>query len=533
MKRTKDLKLGFNDASSYRLRENKKMFDGFFVRTNDIAKLVDPNVSFLVGDKGTGKTAYAVHLSNCEYKNTSSFIKFISETEYQKFVELKKKKHLVLSDYSSIWKVILYLLLAEKIRNQNTENFLLKMFSKLNCLYEAIDEFYASAFAPEILNAISFVEDSKVAAELFSKHLKAGGEERKTVEFSEQRMQINLFYIQKKFEEALRTIRIKKNMILFIDGIDVRPSFLSQTDYLECIKGLASAIWSMNNDFFPSLKDPVGRMKVVLLARPDIFNSFGLQNQNAKLIDNSVLLNWHTTYPEHRDSKLFELADKILKSQQDRELKDTLKIGDSWDHYFPYKVVKNTGEDPSFISFLRYAIYRPRDIITMMKIMQQHLPISGQSPVCFEKKDFDNPQVKRAYSAYFLGEIKDYMSFYYELNEYDLFVFFFTFLDGSCSFTYDAYLKIFEKFKKTYVDELENISEVFHTEEKFLQFLYELNVINYIQTTYDGKLFFNWCFKDRNQSNLNPKVKLGQRYEVHYALGKSLNLGSRFEKGVY
>ncbi len=46
---------------------------------------------FLLGEKGTGKTAYATFLSNSEYKNNKSILKYINGTDYEKFYELKRK----------------------------------------------------------------------------------------------------------------------------------------------------------------------------------------------------------------------------------------------------------------------------------------------------------------------------------------------------------------------------------------------------------------------------------------------------------
>ena len=78
-------------------------------------ELCEPNVTFLIGEKGTGKTAYSVFLSNNNYNNILATTRYVRETEYQKFIALKREKHLALSDFSSIWKVIIYLLMAKQI----------------------------------------------------------------------------------------------------------------------------------------------------------------------------------------------------------------------------------------------------------------------------------------------------------------------------------------------------------------------------------------------------------------------------------
>ena len=65
----------------------------------------------------------------------------------------------------------------------------------------AIDDYHNNAFTPEILTALSWIENAKLAAEIVHKNFKLKGEEGSTFTFNEQRFQTNLNYIQKKFEE--------------------------------------------------------------------------------------------------------------------------------------------------------------------------------------------------------------------------------------------------------------------------------------------------------------------------------------------
>ena len=92
MKAIPDLNLGFSDAENYQRRENKQLFNSIFVKNRFLDELLTPNSFFLIGEKGTGKTAYAVFLSNNYYKETFSELKYIRETDYQKFVTLKKNR---------------------------------------------------------------------------------------------------------------------------------------------------------------------------------------------------------------------------------------------------------------------------------------------------------------------------------------------------------------------------------------------------------------------------------------------------------
>lgn len=279
MKNIKELELGFADAANYRKRENKDLFNKIFVKGEYLDRLCEPDISFLIGEKGTGKTAYAVYLTNNNYKNISAATRFVRETDYSKFIQLKRDKHLNVSDFISIWKVILYLLLSNQIKEKEA-GFLSNMlpYSQFKSLDDAIREYYANAFSPEIVNAITFVENSKETAELLFKYAKLNGEESHQITFTENKFQINLMYIEKKFKEALSKLKLKNDHLLFIDGIDVRPSQIPFDEYQECVKGLANAIWSLNNDVFSSIKGSKGRIRIVLLIRPDIFESLGVEN---------------------------------------------------------------------------------------------------------------------------------------------------------------------------------------------------------------------------------------------------------------
>lgn len=526
MKRIADLKLGFADAENYKRRENKDLLNRLFIRNEFLDQLCQPAISFLLGEKGTGKTAYSVYLTNNHYKGHFAKLKFIRETEYQKFVVLKREKQLVLSDYTSIWKVILCLLLAQQVYDREGKNGVFSRFTTFAAVHRAIQDYYAHAFSPEIAMAMEIVRESKVAAEILSNYASIGGEESENIKFTESKFQINLFYILKKLQDALRELRLDNNHILFIDGIDIRPSNIPFPEYLECIKGLANAVWELNNDFFPAIKGSKGRMRVVLLIRPDIFDSLGLQNQNTKLRDNSVFLDWRTEYKSHRTSNLFKVIDHILEFQQD----ERKKLGVAWDYYFPWEERNQRDQKSfrsSFVEFLRWSYYRPRDIITALGLLQKEVLERDENCEVILSDDFLSKSFARDYSNYLLGEVKDHLLFYYTQHEYDLFLKFFEFLDGQNHFNYSTYINAYEKLMDYIKTIKDPMPQFMATANDFLQFLYDLNVLCYIDSANDGEKFIHWCFRDRNYSNISPKVKADCDYEIFYGLAKALNVGKK------
>lgn len=293
------------------------------------------------------------------------------------------------------------------------------------------------------------------------------------------------------------------------------------------MKGLTNAVWILNNDIFANIKDSKGRLRCVLLIRPDIFESVGLQNRNSKIRDNAVLLDWKTTYPNHRNSEIFYLIDRMLQVQQSEEMAP----GRSWDHYFPFDSNTEAFDQrfrTSFISFLRFSLYRPRDIITMMSILQElFLERQREETECFTSGDFNDPEFRRRYSEYLLGEVKDHLSFYYTEEDYDAFLKFFEFLNGKFKFDYREYTSAFSQYIDFFNRNRIERPKFCETHDTFLQFLYDLNILCFIEDT-DKESFISWCYRDRSSSNLSPKIKTHRRYEIHYGITKALNLGREF-----
>lgn len=518
--------LGFADAENYRRRENRELLNTVFIKNRFLDDLLKPSTFFLIGEKGTGKTAFSVFLANNDYRQTKSVLKYVRETEYDKFVKLKRSKNLVLSDYRTIWRVIVLLLLAKSVGKNDLE-WQFSKTTKYNSLMNAVDDFYQQAFSPEIHTVMNFVEGSNVAVELISKHLKLGGSKNLKSSTNSTGFQTQLLYIEEQLKSALSGLKLRTNLVLFIDGIDVRPGEIPFNEYLDCVKGLGNAIWDLNNDFFPSIRDSEGRFRAVLLARPDIFNSINLQNLTNKVTDNSVYLDWRTTYAEYRSSPLFELCDKILGVQQ--EVKGP--VGTAWDHYFPWTVwTGRTGgdHDPSFIDFLRRSYSRPRDHLTMMQLLQRHYTTTGATSPTFTKKQFHSDEFGRSLSQYLMGGVRDQLSFYYTDDDYAMFLKFFTFLGGSHRFSYDRYMSAYDNFRKYVADNHEEIPAFIETSDSFIQFLYDTNIVSYVERT-DYQNFFHWCYRERGPANISPKVMFKCDYQVHSGLQRALNLGNQHQ----
>lgn len=516
MKRIEDLRQIKGDAYDYYISvdEDKDLFEKIFLVDEIIDEIKKPDKYFLIGEKGSGKTAYSVYMSQDDTEEYFSFITLVENTLYQKFMNMKKQKALELSGYKDIWINIIYLVLAEGIRKEWGDS----LFSSLKYkqLSRAIDQFYSDAFKPELINAMEFVDKAASSINvmmeqgLFSNG--ADGSVETSQKYVEQSYQISLMKIRDGFEKAFQSISIKKPVILFIDGIDARPREIDNEQYFECLTGLVNAVLEMNYSVLREKK-----IKIMLLIRPDIMYKMPIHNMNQKLRGNSVLLEWVTTYRDYVSSKLFKIADNYFSKQQDM----AYEFGECWNKYFPYRIWdsrSNRNSDNPFIEFLRYSLYKPRDILTMLNEM-----VDATSGEHFVHEDFERMMTN--YSIYLKSELKDYMLIYMDEVQYGNFILFFDYFAGCRNFDSE----LFEKKHLEYVEYLtklgKEIPPFMETANEALQILYDTNIICY-KTWEQGRDYPNmfWSYKERNYANIQPEVRRGGDYSFHMAYAKAFRI---------
>lgn len=525
MLKVPELELGSIDAVNYKQRSQKEYLSKIFYKERFLNEIMKENKYFVIGEKGTGKTSYATYAQNNPFKPSGSGVEIISkivslnETDYRKFVNLKELGKFSVSSYTDVWKVILLLLVSDHVAKNSRKS--LVNFHKFMTLQAAIKRYYRDAFRPEVDYTLEIVENSELALKFVTDGMGPEFKDGHSEKVTTPNFQISLKGLEKAFEDALSTLKLDSSFTLFIDGIDIRPNQIEYDSYIQCIRGLANATWQLNTEFFSNIKDSKGRLKIALLMRPDILDNMSFQNLNAKVRDNGVVLNWETPYDQARTSSIFSLISGILSKQQ---ICDT-DPGTAWAYYFPYDLSSlHTSEktDNAFIGFLRYSFYRPRDIVQSLQLMQEYVTRTEPAKEVFTRDSFY--KIQREYSDYLLGEVKDYLSFYYSTVDFDEIVNFFAYLNGDSDFSWEQFKFAFHVHKKNSARN-NAINDISSSPEDFLQFLYSINIIGYIEKK-DFKVFVHYCFRDRTPVKLRPRVKYGLDYTVHPGLQRALLLSA-------
>lgn len=134
------------------------------------------------------------------------------------------------------------------------------------------------------------------------------------------------------------------------------------------------------------------------------------------------------------------------------------------------------------LNFLRYSLYKPRDILTMLNEM-----VDATSGEQFTHSDFENMLAN--YSVYLKGELKDYMLIYMDDSDYSNFIIFFEAFQGHSNFNYTFFEEKHMKYVK-YLRELgRKVPPFMETASEALQLLYDTNIICYktYETLPNGK----------------------------------------------
>ena len=320
MKPYKSISLGYTDAINFALRNEKKLLNNVFFESTYLKKIASTSTYFVIGEKGTGKTTYAIFMANNDIYNTVSNFISINTSDYVRFYRLMKSDMLSVSKYEDIWTAILL---------QYTISSLYKKISVIDKIFpstyektfkEALKYYDEAALAPEKIVTREIVEENghgfsarlSIGDEIASSDISIEADKAVKIKRYNSVIQSNLHKINIKFKDIINKIKLRTNFAIFIDGIDVRPEEMEYSEYIECISGLISAAWNLNNNFFGIKKDTKGIIRIALLLRPDIFSAVRLHNSASKILDNSVYLNWETTFKDYKKSELFFLCEHIL-----------------------------------------------------------------------------------------------------------------------------------------------------------------------------------------------------------------------------
>jgi len=536
------LKFGFPDARQYQSPLEIERFKTiYFPDSQQINKLKSEPVYFVIGDKGTGKTALATYFINGLDDDTVGQSIFLQKEDFSRFYNFTKTiPDFDPSDFGEMWRALVALLICFQLIKKSMENGQpippeqRDFIDKLNRLsFNAFDFTVFSAF--KVL-----FSQMKGAARVFL--------DQEVVDLSQFS-----FYLRSMQTYLLRILSVltapPKKTFLFIDGLDVRPTegVGSHEGHIANVTNLINAMWQLNYKGFPG--EMSAWFRVIVLVRPDIFERLELQNVNNIWRVNTIQISYQVRFKYYTSSLLFRIADYLLYTQQSFFPRKDYLVGECWSAYLPDKIEhmpsdSKVGEkkDDSFIGILRNTFNRPRDIIYYLDywriVAMAHN--DGKAPY-FDPKYTRIPQFRNYFNDYLLGEIRDSLAFYTDVSDYIVFIQFFhhleqrlpqietpstrnpgiTFRRRLPTFSHEDFAAAYNQYI-TYLEASKiSIPEMFGKSERFLQLLYELGLVFYEAQGAD-RIIWKTYADAKAEGDFRPQVRLDGNYRLHRGLARAI-----------
>lgn len=525
MKFIENLVIPKNDAVMYNDSQEKVGFLSLYNKTHFYDELMKDSCFYIIAEKGSGKTALALFFANdIDITSTvNSKLVPINAVDYNRFIQMKIKKKLEYSDYSSIWRTIILQLVAQLIV-QKESNIIHRVTGKFKKIEKAIKDFDENAVLPEMETIREFTSTFETNDGVMVRNKQIGGAEIKqtSTEAVNEAVGVirhHLLELEKSLKAGLQDISLQKNVVLLLDGLDARPSEVSNEEFFECLSGLESALWHLNVEFFSVMKNQKKRIRICVLLRPDIFNELHIYNSNCKISDNSVVLNWETKTTDYRNSDLFHTIDKYFTSQNNNDP----NMG--WDAYFPEK--DSSGNSKAFIWLLNNSFQRPRDLFTAIKILiTEYKKKKKTKSSRFMMGDILSNSFTTEFANYLLGEVRNYANIYVSNNDFAHYQAFFRFLDGASEFYFAKFDTAYKRFIADPRSE-EIINKKFLSSSTvLLQFFFDCNIIGYKEyARSQNDEFIHWSYRERSVYDIMPHIKTDKKLVVFSGLKKALDIG--------
>lgn len=522
----------FNEA---RNKLDEKLFDRVFLKDEFYELISNQNTYFIVGEKGSGKTAYAVYYCNNKRKGIAELNRVPSQM-YYKFISLKQRGQLDNTPYHEIWENVIMMMILNFIKNDLEKNIFKRIFhkKKIEHISFFLEKFHKNAYDPNFEAILDVVQSytEKITAELSAKlasskinlgsSINGESSEQNTSTSHLQKTSMALTELFNESKQLFEKVKYSKNIDFFIDGIDILPEDVDYEVYKACIQGLANAVANLNSD--KRLRSM--RVRICLLIRPDLLFDMKLYNGSQVLKNNTVYLKWEVADKDYRHSLLFKMADNYLSKQQEKPSK---RLGKTWDYYFPYsyKPFKKSDAVNSFVQFLSYSNYKPRDILTLLNLIienNKNSKTKGQ----FHRKDLKKIQTE--YHRYLMNELRDYMSVYISTDEFKEFDSFLKSLNKLGIYKKFSYQEFVEAYNNSNIN-LQQSSNKLSTPDNLLQLMFDANLICYFDTIApeQGDIK-HWSLKEKDYSNMMPNIKLNVAYQFHNEYANAYDIKFKNEK---
>ena len=345
----------------------------YFLDNNYWQKIIDSKVFFVVGKKGTGKSAIYRMLENESFLHGSIVInKDFGEFPFEKLLQLQDDDLAQPNQYQTIWKnVILNLFIQNISKLPEEDNDYYKQISEYNRMYigNAID-----------LHKDIITKSEKKQGNIFFKGLDCGIEKQTTNNYDCNDVNITMTntVLSDLIVNYLMTTSFDNKIVIQFDRLDDNYNQYQDIEaYYQAMISLFKAVYGFNQML---RSKAIKNAKIVLYIRSDIMKAMATRDaESARWDDFRVDLQWNVNnMRDVENSNLMRMVNKRISASSDDLSNKT--FNDVFD--IDRSMLKKCGIQYNlFSSLVLQTLFRPRDLIKLIKTLQNEILQEG----CFNE----------------------------------------------------------------------------------------------------------------------------------------------------
>lgn len=346
--------------------------DKYFLDNGYWKKIVDDKVFFVVGKKGTGKSSIYRMIENNAFSNGCIVVnKDFGDFPFEKLLQLNDDGFSKPNQYQTIWKNVIYNLFVQNIAKlENDEDNLY-----LNKIKEYSNDFLGNSVIN--LHKDIVTNTTKTNGNLVLHGFGLGREKDETCSYklqTENISDINSSLINLITNYFISTSSNSKIIIQFDRLDDNYNQYQNLEEYYQAIISLFKTVYGFNQHLRAK---SINNAKVILYIRSDIMKAMSYRDaESARWDDFRFDLNWNVNnMREIYESDLYRMVDKRIKASGEEYKK--LSFSDVFDIDKPVLSSCSIYID-LFKALVYQTLFRPRDLINLLKIMQREIYNCGK-----------------------------------------------------------------------------------------------------------------------------------------------------------
>ena len=358
-------KIDFGEIDGY----GDPNLEKYFLDNGYWNKIVDSNVFFVVGKKGTGKSSIYQMIAREACQNGCLVInKDFGEFPFEKLLNLQDDNFAKPNQYQTIWKNVIYNLLIQAVA---------KLPEEENEFYIEIKQYQEMYLG----NAIDLHKDIvskavKTQGNLLSHGMGAGFERntRYDYKYGDDNITTINSTLCELLEKYFITTESESKIVIQFDRLDDNYNqYQDLEEYYQAIISLFKAVYNYNQ----SLRSKgVKNAKIVLYIRSDILRAIASRDaESARWDDFRLDLNWNVNnIKDIYNSDLYKMVMRRI----------TVSCPELSNTNFNEIFIANTDVQREynvhdlFKSLVLQTLFRPRDLIKLLKTLQKGICDKGQ-----------------------------------------------------------------------------------------------------------------------------------------------------------